>query len=218
MTKRPTLGQALIMGGGALTFLFGFFPWLSASFGSGDVNAWGGRGTSLFPLASIAVVLTLAAAAVAFAKLLGAELPEKVWIFTIEQLYVIVGAGALLTVLAFMIADHPGADLGFGLILSLFTTAAVLVGAVFEVQGMFTDVFNKPASPPPPPGGYGQQPWQPPGAPPPPQPGWGQPAPQAPPTMPPPPPQAPPPPPPAQTPPPPPSGPMPPPPPPGSAV
>jgi len=218
MTKKPTLGQALVIGGGGLTFIFGFLDWVS---GSGySQNAWG---TGFFLWATWVPLLSIAIAILVAIKAFGSGLPEKVLDFTWEQLTMVVGLYGVLITLGYVLADHGPLDLGIGAILSLFTTVAVLVGGVFDQRGMFTDVFNKPpaAAPPGPgPGGYPpQQPgWGQPTTPPPPQPGWGQPAPQAPPVQtPPPPPQAPPPPPPQAPPPPPPPSSPPPPPPPGQA-
>ncbi len=203
MSKKPTLGQVLVMAGGALTFIFGFLAWFSTKggfgFGGKDISAWSGDAVpGLFPWATTVPVLCLVVAILTAVKTFGGSFPEKLWIFTLDQINLVVGAGSLWLVVALLIADKHGADTGIGLILSIFTTAAVLVGAIFDVQGIATDVFSRPATAGGP-GGYPPQQWQQPGAPGQPPGGWGQP-PQAPPPQQPPPPapsgQAPPPPPP----------------------
>lgn len=227
MTKKPTLGQALVMAGGLLTFIFGFLPWLSG--GGQSASAWSGDTIpGLFPWASTVPVLGLVIAGlVAFAVFAG-TLPERLWIFTLNQLTIVIGAGALWMVIALLIADKHFASSGFALIVSIVWTAAILAGGILDELGIATDVFDRPVGAGGP-GGHPQQQWgqagQPPSPPawgqpqqPPAQPGWGQPeqpqrpptpqqppAPQAPPPppqAPPPPPQAPPPPPPGQAPPP----------------
>lgn len=204
MTKKPTLGQILVMAGGAFTFIFGFLDWLSAKGGGSSVSAWSGDSLpGLFPWATTVPVLCLAVGVLVAVSAFG-TLPEKLWIFTLNQLTIVVGAGALWTVLGVLIADkHGAADAGIGLILSIFTTAAVLAGGILDELGVGTDIMantgggsagsaQQPWGQQP-----GQQPWGQQQAPQQPAPGWGQPpAPQAPPTQAPPT-QAPPPPPPA---------------------
>ncbi|HVX16780.1 MAG TPA: hypothetical protein VHA73_02005 [Acidimicrobiales bacterium] len=176
MTKKPTLGQILVMAGGVLTFIFGFLDWLKSPIGGSGINAWSSDSLpGLFPWATTSVVLCLAVAALVAAKVFAGNLPEKLWIFTLNQLVIIVGAGGLWLVLSLLISNKHGADTGIGLILSIFGTAAVLAGGILDELGI--DPLNKPVAA----GGPGGQPWGQPGGQPP-QPGWGQPqAPQQPP-------------------------------------
>src|SRR5690606_26078572 len=109
-------------------------------------NAWGGGDAAdfvefpaLFPIATIAVLLGLAAAVlVAVATFTQTNLPDSVAGFTWPQVHLVIAVYAALVTLSFVLLDKTlggetgGGDIGVGIGLwfSLLASAGLVVGAV----------------------------------------------------------------------------------------
>ncbi len=129
-------GKLTVLIGAAVTFIFSFLPWYSVSgFGSKFTrSAWG---SGLFPMATwaplFALVVGFVVAAQAFKFL---ELPEKVWEFALDQIVLILSVFSLLVALSYLIVDKGGASIGFGLILCLLGSIAMVAGFFMDKAGV----------------------------------------------------------------------------------
>jgi hypothetical protein len=144
--KKPTLGQTLVMAGGALMFIWGFLDWFSG--GGTGANAFSGNTVpglrltgSWVPLLSLSIAILMAI------KVFGDVLPDEVWDFSWQQLSLIVGAFDTLITFGFLVANRnlgglAHLNLGIGLILSFLTALVLLTGAILDHVGVGKDVFT----------------------------------------------------------------------------
>ena len=173
MKRQPTVADIIMLAGGALTFIFSFLTFWDYEVDTS--NAWG---SFAFPTFTIPAILGLAMAVlVALEVFAGVKLPTRVLTFDWKQIYVTWGIVAFVIILSALILNVPtGLDRGVGLILQLFTTAAMAVGAIMNVLGVGTRPVTAATGAgqrgiqPGQPGGYPGQPGGYPG-----QPGYGQP-------------------------------------------
>ena len=165
-------GKITLMAGAAVTFIFSFLPWYSAK-GFGfkfSANAWQ---SGMLPIATwapvLAIVAGFAVAAKAFKFL---ELPEKIWEFTVDQLVLIFSVFTLIITVSYLIMDHGGASIGFGLILCLIGSVAMVAGFFMDKAGIGVNPnatpggdpaqagFPQTGQAPPAPGGFQPPPQQ----------------------------------------------------------
>ncbi len=121
-----TVGEIVILAGGAVALVGSFLPWYT--FAGDSASAWS-RG--LFPLATLVAILgTVMAAQILVDKLTGANLPRRVGDFTWEQIHLVAAVVAAVLVFCYLLLDRSGADLGFGFYLEMLAVAALVTGAV----------------------------------------------------------------------------------------
>lgn len=159
-------GKLVLMIGAAVTFIFSFLPWFSAS-GFGykySASAWQ---SGLFPMATWAPVFAIIAGFIVAAEAFGfLQIPEKLWEFTKDQVVLVLSIFTLLVTISYLIADKSGASIGFGLILCLLGAIAMIVGFFMDKMNVGVNPNAAPAQPgfpqagqvPPTPGGYPAQP------------------------------------------------------------
>lgn len=129
-------GKLTTLIGAGVTFIFSFLPWFTISGFGGRFrrSAWQ---SGLFPMATwvpvFAVIVGFVVAAQAFKFL---ELPEKIWEFTLDQIVLVLSAFATLLTLSYLITDKGGASVGFGLILCLLGTVAMIAGFFVDRAGI----------------------------------------------------------------------------------
>ncbi len=129
-------GKLTVLIGAAVTFIFSFLPWYSVSgFGSKfSRSAWQ---SGFFPVATwvpvFALIIGFIAAVQAFKFL---ELPEKLWEFTLDQIVVVLSIMTVLLTLGYLIMDQGGASIGFGLILCLLGSIAMVAGFFMDRAGV----------------------------------------------------------------------------------
>src|SRR5215210_1563406 len=99
-------------------------------------NAWGGENALLlFPLTTFIVLFGIAMAAhVAVTTFASVDLPDRVLGFTWNQIHLILGFQATIMMLAYLIRDKGGLDLGVGFWLMLLSAIALLVGAILRAR------------------------------------------------------------------------------------
>jgi hypothetical protein len=121
-----TIGEIVIVAGGAVALLASFLPWYR---GLGrSVSAWS---SGLFPLATLIPLLgTVMLVQVLVDKLSGARIPRRLGDFTWEQIHLVAAIAAAVLVFCYLIVDRGGVDLGFGFYLELLAAAALVAGAV----------------------------------------------------------------------------------------
>jgi hypothetical protein len=153
MKKQISVANLVMLVGGAVTFLFSFFPFWGA--GSSDTSAWG---SGVFPLATIPAILGGAMLVVCVLEQVGTKLPDEVLTFNWRQVLATWGITSLAIMLAFLIVDKPsGLSLKFGGILMLIGSIAMAVGSVLALLGKGTNLLALPGggsttpTPPPPP-------------------------------------------------------------------
>ncbi len=120
-----TVGEIVILAGGAVALLASFLPWYTL--GDDSASAWS---SGLFPLATIVPILgTVMAVQVVLDRLSGANLPRRLGDFTWEQVHLVAAVAAAVQVLCFLVLDRVG-DLGVGFYLEMLAVAALVAGAV----------------------------------------------------------------------------------------
>jgi hypothetical protein len=123
--KQVTPSQIIILVAGVVMLLCLFLPWLELS---ENENAFG---TFVFPFGFLACLCGIAmAVVVALKAFAGTNLPEKVWIFTWDQVHLILGVFAAVVTVSYLLVDVGGADKKIGLYLALLASIALIVGAV----------------------------------------------------------------------------------------
>lgn len=117
--------------GAFVVLLFSFLPWFS---GSGySQNAWG---TLLFPMASWAPIFAIVVGFVVAARAFKfANLPEKVWEFTMDQVVLVLSIFTLLITFSYLIVDLPG-SIGVGLYICFLGAIAMVVGFFMDKAGV----------------------------------------------------------------------------------
>ena len=139
---KVTPAQIIILASGAVMVLCLFLPWFGSS--GDDFNAFG---DVVFPFGVIACLAGIAAGVVvALTAFANANLPEKVWQFTWNQVHFILGFLAATITLGFFLIDSGGTDKKIGLYLALLASAGVIVGAVMLRNDSPTSAG--PSSPP----------------------------------------------------------------------
>jgi hypothetical protein len=146
MTKKPTLGEIIVMAGGALTLIFSFFPWISG--GGESVNAWSTTKSlpSMFLWATWVPILAIIIGGFYALKVFAGGLPERVWDYSWDQLAFIAGLYCALITLGLLVADKSVAHTGWALILSFLTSLAIVVGAVLDKLGVGADIVTNVGS------------------------------------------------------------------------
>jgi hypothetical protein len=148
LTRRPTLGQSIVMVAGVLLFVWGFLPWYSDA--GGSANAWSQETIpGLLLTATWVPLLSLAIAIFVAIKVFFDGFPDRVFGFTWAQLSIVVGLFGVLISLGFLVANRSlgnlgSLNIGLGLILSFVTALVLLGGAVLDYVGVGTDVANRP--------------------------------------------------------------------------
>jgi hypothetical protein len=151
LARRPTLGQAIVMGAGVLLFIWGFLPWYSDA--GGSANAWSQETIpGLLLTATWVPLLSLAIAIFVAIKVFADGFPDRVFGFTWPQISMVVGLFGVLISLGFLVANRSlgnlgSLSLGAGLILSLITSLVLLAGGVLDHVGAGTDFFDRPRRP-----------------------------------------------------------------------
>lgn len=143
MNKKPTLGEIVVMAGGALTFIFSFFSWIN---GNGvSVNAWSTTKSvpSMFLWATWVPILAIVIGGFYALKVFAGGLPERVWDFSWDQLAFIAGLYCALITLGVLVADKSVAHTGWALILSFLTSLAIVVGAVLDKLDVGEDIVER---------------------------------------------------------------------------
>ena len=151
LARRPTLGQAIVMGTGVLLFIWGFLPWYSDA--GGSANAWSQETIpGLLLTATWVPLLSLAVAIFVAIKVFADGFPDRVFGFTWPQISMVVAVFGVLISLGFLVANRSLGNLGSlslgpGLILSLITSLVMLAGAILDHVGAGTDVLDRTRRP-----------------------------------------------------------------------
>jgi hypothetical protein len=158
--KKVTVPHLVMMIAGVVILLFSFFHFYSYS--GGGTNAWG---SGLFPLATLVVLYAvIVAGTLALQIFAGVQLPPLVLGFTWQQIRLVLSFFAALQMLAFLITDRGGLDLGIGFWFMFLGAAGLIVGAILERTmgdarsvvlggGSAPAAGGTPPPPPPPPAG-----------------------------------------------------------------
>jgi hypothetical protein len=151
LARKPTLGQAIVMGTGVLLFIWGFLPWYSDA--GGSANAWSNETIpGLLLTATWVPLLSLAIAIFVAIKVFFDGFPDRVFGFTWAQLSMVVGLFGVLISLGFLVANRSlgnlgSLNLGLGLILSFITSLVMLAGAILDYAGIGTDIGDRRGRP-----------------------------------------------------------------------
>ena len=121
-----TVGEIVILAGGAVALLASFLPWYEA--GDDGYSAWS---SGLFPLATLVPILgTIMAVQVLLDRVSGVALPRRLGDFTWEQIHLVAAIVAAVLVFCYLVVNRGGVDLGFGFYLEMLAAAALVAGAV----------------------------------------------------------------------------------------
>lgn len=121
-----TVGEIVIVAGGAVALVASFLPWYEA--GDDSASAWS---SGLFPLATLVPILgTIMAVQVLLDRVTGAALPRRLGDFTWEQIHLVAAVVAAVLVFCYLVVDRGGVDLGIGFYLVMLAAAALVAGAV----------------------------------------------------------------------------------------
>jgi len=125
MKRQPSVGEWVILVGGAVIFVFSFLDFFDD--GGFSVNAWSDL---TFPLASFVAIFGLIMALhVALTTFADVNFPDTVAGFTWPQIHLILGfINTLIMVGYLLLAEGP--DTGVGFILMLLGAIATLVGGI----------------------------------------------------------------------------------------
>lgn len=133
MQNKVTPGEIVIMAAGAVCLIFSFLPFFTldvAGFND-DISAWG---EGLFPVATLIVLFTVAAAVlVVLTKFANMTITGFLG-FGLVQLLIACGFFAAILALAYLILDKGQYDFGFGYFLVLIGAIGSLVGAVLVMN------------------------------------------------------------------------------------
>jgi hypothetical protein len=144
MKDTPTPAVWVILAGGVAVLVGSFLDFYELDLGiaSASANAW--DGDLYFPVTIIpvlcGVVMALQVALTTFAD---TSLPERILGLGWNQLHLALGFQATLMMVAFLIQDKGGFDIGVGFWLMLLGSIALLVGAILRQREA------SPAAPPP---------------------------------------------------------------------
>jgi hypothetical protein len=123
--KQVSPSQIIILVSGVVMLLCLFLPWLEFF---DTENAFG---TFVFPFGFLACLCGIAmAVVVALNAFAGTDLPQKVWIFTWDQVHLILGVFAAVVSVSYLLVDVGGADKKLGIYLALLASIGLIVGAV----------------------------------------------------------------------------------------
>jgi hypothetical protein len=132
---QPTTGEIVAMVGAAVVLIGSFMPVYKVDEQGFDEswsawsNAW-----SLFPLLTLCVLFAVAIGVIiALTRFGNVNLPERVWIFTMNQLGVVLSLLIALTALCYVIRDMgEGLDKGIGGWLVVLGAIALAVGEIMS--------------------------------------------------------------------------------------
>jgi hypothetical protein len=161
MKQKITVADLVMGAGGAVTFLFSFFAFISAE--GFKANAW--DGDALAFVSTVPALLGLAMVVWIVLELVGVSLPGAVLSYTPTQLKGTWGISAGGLMIAWLTANDNS---GFGFWMMFLGSIAMAVGAVLALLGKGTETVDLPiggaaqqtvastgssgtASPPPPP-------------------------------------------------------------------
>ncbi len=138
----------VILAGGAVMLIGSFLPFYKFSL-LGSSRSWSSWSSStnllLFPLTTLIVLFgVLMAVQVAVATFApSTNLPDRPLGFTWDQIHLVLAFQAAIMMLAYLIRDKGGLDLGAGFWLMLLAAIALVVGAIMRTR-------DQAGAPPPP--------------------------------------------------------------------
>jgi hypothetical protein len=132
---QPTTGEIVAMVGAAVVLIGSFMPVYKVEEQGFDEswsawsNAW-----SLFPLLTLCVIFAVAIGVIiALTRFGNVNLPERVWIFTMNQLGIVLSLLIAVTALFYVIRDMGGGiDKGIGGWLIVLGAAALAAGEIMS--------------------------------------------------------------------------------------